>query len=180
MTPTEIDALLMAWGRVYGERPPVDETERDAPATHPLARAMEHAPGDGAAIIRQRTSMDRGGADRRRTMAAAAGCDMRILPAHFVDHIACTETRGTHRSSARDWPIPPAVLRVNEAAMDLESIDPLRGVCLRMKYWRRGRDEDRAFYASEILGHHVTLRVYRDSVSSAKIWIAGRLVMRAA
>jgi hypothetical protein len=186
MTGDELETLLRAWGRVYGERPPVDVEERDAPATHPLARGMEFAPGKKSAVIRQRTHMDRAGFDRRRMMAAAVkdGCPslrrMQIVPMGFVDPVPSRETR-SYRMEARDWPVPPELQRVQRAALDLHGIDTLKGLVLRVHYCTRHPNiDDKAADVTLRFRSPVGTRVYREALAGAKGWMQCELARAAA
>jgi hypothetical protein len=185
MTNEELEKLLRAWGRVMGERPVVSEEERPARASHALARGMEMAPGKRQVVIRERTSMHRAGQDRRTYMAQAAGgaaVGMRILPAHFVDPVRATETR-SYRNESRDWPVPPEVLRVERAALELSEFNDFRGRCLRAYYCIAGSHEERlmrmmAKMSNEELAPFdgcVKLKRFRDEVSYARVWMHGRL-----
>lgn len=185
MTNDQLETLLRAWGRVMGERPPVDEEERDAPTVHALARGMQFAPGKRQQVIRERTAMHRAGHDRRAYMAQAAGgaaVGLRVVGACFVDPVPCTETR-SYRSEARDWPVPPEVARVERAALDLQALDDFRGRCLRANYCLRGSHEEKLMRmmatmeaaALDALGGWVKLKRFRDEVAFARVWMHGRL-----
>lgn len=179
MTMDELETLLRAWGRVFGERPPVDEEDdsRRAPAVHALARGMEMAPGRRHAVIRQRTTLHRGGIARRTLMAQAAGAEtvgIRIVPASYVDPVPCKETR-SYRSESRDWPVPPELARVERAALDLMAFDDFRGRCLRVNYCTRGSHEDKVLRLGVSLGRDVKLKSYRDAIAAARIWMHARL-----
>jgi hypothetical protein len=179
MTTDELETLLRAWGRVYGERPAVDDNDGTGPATHPLARGMEFAPGKRIVLIRQRTNMDRGGVARRRMMAQAAGgatVGLRVLQAAYVDPVPCVETRpAIFGLGERSRPVPPELQRVQRAALDLHAIDTLRGLVLRINYCTLGPHDDKALDVGQRLGSPVGLRVYRESLAHAKGWMHGRL-----
>lgn len=185
MTNDELETLLRAWGRVMGERPPVDDQDRDAPATHALARGMLMAPGKRQVVVRERTAMHRAGQDRRALMAVAAGggaVGLRVVPASYVDPVPCTETR-SYRSEARDWPVPPEVARVERAALDLQKLNDFRGRCLRAMYCLRGSHEERVMrmmsaMSSEALaeiGGYVKLKRFRDEAGYGRVWVHGRI-----
>lgn len=179
-----LELLLRAWGRAYGDmRGVVIEEERDAPDTHPLARAAAAAPGERVSIIRQRTTMDRGGQDRRRHMATNAGgveaVGLRLVPAGFVDCIPCPESRAGGRSVAADWPVPPEVQRVHVAAEAVRKADPVRGACLRAHYWTRGTLEERAEHAAKLAAQAIKVRLYRDAVREARFAVLVRLTVDA-
>ena len=174
MTTDQLEELLRAWGQAYGTAPaPV--VERRAPATHPIAISMEFAPGKRAAVIKQRTTMDRGGHARRRLMARAAGLQgMRIVPAEFVDPIACRETR-SGGGGIVSRPVPFELQRVERAALELMRVDRLRGLCLRFHYCGRGSHEDKAREIAEIIGEPVKVKRFRDELVMARVWMHGRV-----
>lgn len=180
MTQDELETLLRRWGRVFGERPAPDpsyEDERPAAASHPIARGMETAPKRKSEWLRQKTSLNRAGQDRRAYMAAVAasgvrgGIGLRIVPATFVDAIPCVETR-SYRSEARDWPVPVDVSKVERAALDLKGFAEIRYDCLRITYCTlptgRGHREKAAK-----LG--LKLKSFRDELAAARLWLHGRL-----
>lgn len=176
MTPEELEAKLRAWGRIYGEAPTRDDDDRSGPAVHPLAVAMQHAPRRRSEVIRQRTNMDRGGQDRRRHMGKVAGL-AGMLPAHFVDPIPSTASRGGAKSPPT---IPAELQRVNRAILNLQAVDPVRGLCLRVHYCCWGTLEERAEEASRRHGEVIKVRSYRDAVKDAKFWLMGALAEQAA
>lgn len=172
----DLEKLLRAWGRCYGERPANDE-ERDAPTTHALARAMQFAPGKRQVVIRERTAMHRAGQDRRALMAVAAGgaaVGIRMVPASYVDPVPCIETR-SGRVEGRDWPIPPEIARVERAALDLQALHDFRGRCLRVNYCTLGSHEDKVLRLGNVLGEDVKLKRFRDELTYARVWMFGRL-----
>ena len=174
MTPEELDVLLRAWGRVFGEQRLRDDDGCDRPqlgyGTNPLATAAQFAPGKRATLVRLR--VDRGGLARRRLMATGAGGDevgLRVLPAVYVDHVRGRETR-SYRNEARDWPVPPEVQWVQSEWKRLREFDTLRGDILRDEYQRRSMTQgDKA----AALG--VGLRVYREGLAHARGWMLARL-----
>lgn len=189
MTLDELETLLRAWGRCMGERHAGNDDERDAVASHPLARGMEMAPGKRQVVIRERTAMHRAGQDRRAYMASqmvATGTDgtprMRVLPAWAVDPVTATETR-SYRDESRDWPIPPEIARVEREALALQAFDDLRGRCLRARYCMKCSDEERVMRmmsgmesaALARIGGYLRLKRFRDEVAYARVWMHGRL-----
>lgn len=179
MTLGELETLLMAWGRWYGERPGHDdEGERPAATVHPLAVAMQHAPKTRAEAIRMKVNMDRGGIARRKRMAEAAGVrGMTIVPAHFVDPV-----RGSNsRSGAKPpRPVPVEIQRVNRAVLNLQAADPMRGLCLRVHYCAFGTLEERADEAARRHGEPIGVRTYRSAVRDAKLLLLGMMLEAAA
>lgn len=178
MTDDEFETLLRLWGRLLGERPPAEWGD-EAPvgylqqSAHPLARV-----GSPPRAIRQRTTMDRGGVERRRTLAQAAvqgtKMGMRIVPASFVDTVPCAETRSM-RDPARDFPLPPPVLRVERAALDLLRIDRVRGLCLRVAYCTRGSHAEKAERVATLAAARVGVNVFRNQLAFAKVWVHARV-----
>lgn len=172
MTDDDFEHLLRRWGRILGERLP-SEWGDEVPAgylpqtAHPLSRV-----GSPPKLIRQRTTMDRGGHERRRCMGAAAG--LRIVPATFVDPVPCTETR-TMRDPARDFPLPADVLRVEVAALELYRWNPVRGLCLRMAYCARGSRDEKAARVAQCIGEPVRAQRYKNELFAAKVWIHARV-----
>lgn len=176
MTTDDFEALLRAWGQAYGTAPSVEPLrERRAPASHPIAQSMEFAPGKRQLVIKQRTTMDRGGQARRRRMAQAA-CVKRlyIVAAEFVDPIPCRETRSGGGGIA-ERAVPLELQRVERAALELMRVDRLRGLCLRFNYCTVGSHEEKAAAVAEVVKEAVKLRRFRDELDRARIWLHGRL-----
>ena len=178
----DFEALLRAWGKVYGEDRTNDAGYTPDPmqaTAHPIARAMEFAPGKSGG--RRRTlSLERGGVERRRIMARAAGIKgMQLVPAVLVDPVPCRETRPSLAAISR--PVPVELLRVERAALDLIDIEYLRGLCLRVNYCTRGDHDAKAVIVSDRLRQvsprHVDIKVrrFRDELEHARIWMQGRL-----
>ncbi len=182
MTRDELECLLKAWGRAYGEGAAREWDEGTSDAVmpgaggmHPIAAAMEFAPGRRG-VIRARTHMDRGGYGRRSMMAAAAGVKgLSVVPAAFVDPIRATSSRSGPRQAR---PVPPEIQLVQRAALDLHALDPVRGICLRVHYCTRASLEERASDARSRVQRFrrgLTLRSYRDEVAHARTWVHARL-----
>lgn len=174
--------LLRAWGRCYGERPEYDSPEdARAPDVHPLAVAMRFAPGKRTEIIRQRTTMDRGGVARRTLMAERANEGvrnprMRVVPASYVDPVPCSETkRAFYGFGEVSRPAHPELQRVERAVLDLQAIEPLRGLVMRVNYCSLGPHEEKAERVAAKIGQPVKLRRYRDELLLAKVWVHGRI-----
>ena len=110
-------------------------------------------------------------------MAVAAGgaaVGLRMVSASFVDSVPCIESR-SHRSEARDWPVPLEVARVERAALDLQAVNDFRGRCLRVNYCTRGTHEDKVLRLSNDVGEYVKLKRFRDEVAYGRVWMHGRL-----
>ena len=157
MNIEDLDRQLVEWGHWYGvrDRPALDADGYQLPpgprvtGSHPIARAMEFAPGRKA----NRETLQRGGEARRRTMAMAAGLPG-LLPVAFVDHIPCTETRphlGTPRWPTDPDPIPVTAQRIEAAVRGLVLSDPAWGYALRARYCQRGDAEAKAEWLAERL-----------------------------
>lgn len=167
MTPSQLDGMLRAWGRHYGERPELEQREDvRAPDVHPLAVGMRFAPGDRATVAL--SSMRRGGQARRKLMAVGLeSCGVRIIPADYVDPMPCTGGRGGGSSESR---IAPLVEAVQAAWMVLYRLDQLRANVVQQEYQRRAMTQ-----GDKAISLGIKLRRYRMELDSAKIWLHGRL-----
>lgn len=178
MNDDVFESLLRRWGSILGERPPAEWGD-EAPvgylpqAAHPLSRV-----GAPPKLIRQRTTMDRGGVDRRRLLAQAAvgdsGIAMRVVPASYVDPVPCSETR-TMRDPARDFPLPPEVDRVQSAFLALYRLNKVRALCLQARYCLRGSRPESAAWVSERAGEPVGVNRYGNELMFAKVWVHARI-----
>jgi hypothetical protein len=182
MADEEFETLLRAWGRIYGA-----DRSNDAgrtpdplqPVGHPIARAMEFAPGKKSGK-RCTLSLERGGVERRRIMARAAGINGLLqIPAAMVDPVPCRATRPSLGMVSR--PVPPEILRVERAALELIEADYLRGLCLRVNYCTRGDHEEKAVRVTDRMREvspafiEVKVRRFRDELEHARVWMQGRL-----
>lgn len=167
MTPEQLDGMLRAWGRHYGERPEVEQREDiRAPDVHPLAVGMRFAPGDRATVAL--SSMRRGGQSRRKLMAVGLeSCGVRIVPADYVDPMPCTGGHGGGSSEAR---IAPLVEAVQTAWLALFRLDEACARVVQTEYQRRAMTQrDKAV----TLG--MKLWRYRLDLEEGKIWMKYRL-----
>lgn len=172
MTSDELETLLLAWGRAYGEKPPSEWDEDASPTGNsPLLRGMAFAPGNRArAALRE--VVRRSGFDRRLLM----GGGEQLVPAYACDPVPARETRVMFgRELASDPRFSPEVERVQTAALALHRFDTERGVCLRVHYCTRGARDDKVATASRLLDTRMTLPMYRNAVAFAKVWMHGRL-----
>jgi hypothetical protein len=173
MTPDALEDALRAWGRAYGEQPEVEIREdARAPDVHPLAVAMRFAPGTRAEAVQRH--VHRGGQQRRTLMAAGLGdCDVRIVPADFVDYVPgtrSTNSGGVDGGVDTSRHVQPIVEAVQGAWIVLWRFDTLRGGVVQAEYQRRGMTQgDKA----AMLG--IKLKRYRDELASGKVWLHGRL-----
>lgn len=171
MTSDQFDELLHQWARLTADRRPEEGEGGYLPqASHPLSRM-----GSPPKLIRQRTTMDRGGVGRRRTLAqAAVGASetlrMRIVPATFVDAVPCTETR-TMRDPGSARPLPAEVERVDRAWLRLHRINKVRALCLQARYRTRGDAASSAAQVSQWVGEPVGVNRYRNELQVAKACI---------
>lgn len=184
MADEKLEALLRAWGREYGG------DYRDEPRrwlrtdAHPLAQAMQFAPGKTKrGQVRQ--IIGRGGHERRRIMGAAAG---RLtakgavipVPANFVDPIACKADHS--RGRAGSTPVPPQLQKVEQAVLSLEEVAMIRALCVRVQYAGEGEHKDKVARVNEQLrkiskGHEgIGLARYRDELTYARVWLHGALL----
>lgn len=177
----DLDKLLVEWGCWYGirDRPTVDGWDEGAAyyqaaaSAHPIARAMEYAPGRKA----DRLTLARAGQGRRRAMAAAAG-QQGILAEAWVDPVPCRETRPdlrTPRYPTAPDPVPKDVQAVERAVVALVFSEPEWGYALRARYCQRGDAESKAAWVAERIGRGVTVRAYHALLGQAKLVLLGRL-----
>jgi hypothetical protein len=180
MNPDTMESMLRAWGRAYGEAKPQewDEGEASAGAAHPIARAIEFAPGRRAEVIRRKTTMNRGGQTRRSLMAQAVGIKgMRVVPMYAVDAVPCVETRSG--GSGEDPRITPMVNAVQRGWLALFKVNELQAEVLRLEYQVRGMTQ--TMKAEQIRFHvkgvHVRVNVkrYRDELKAGKSFLLGAL-----
>lgn len=164
MTLEELDVVLRWWGRLYGEAPPAEwEEDRTLTGTHPLARAMEFAPG--------RKADTTGYLGRARMRGGVVGG----APAWAREPMPCKETRVVAgRALGGGRPIPVEVQQVESAALALHRVDQVRGLVLRAEYCKRGPQAEKAEWVTA-QGFPVGLRVYREALAFAKGWMQGRL-----
>jgi len=169
MTPGQLDDMLRAWGRAYGERPEIEfrEDER-APDVHPLAVGMRFAPGNRTVAVER--AVYRGGQQRRKLMAGEflEACGIRMVPASFVDPVPAPGRGGG--GSCEDNRMQPIVEAVQDAWMVLFRFNTLCANVVQAEYQRRGMTQgDKA----ATLG--IKLRRYRDELDDGRLWLHGRL-----
>lgn len=162
LTVDEVEKMLRNWGWFFGVRPARDDGDDYICPTlgsgqHPIATAMEFA----------------GGTDRPAGRSARAMAKVRGTPTWGFAPAVCTETR-SHRTSTPD-DVPVTAQRVQRASLELQSIDPLRGLCLRTNYCTLGSHFEKAAAVSATLGELVTLRTYRHELALARVWMHARL-----
>lgn len=180
LTQGQLDELLIEWGHWYGDRarPAVDAdgyaiAEPSYMHAHPLARAMEFAPGRKA----DRDTLSRGGRERRERMAAHAGI-VGALAVAYVDPVPCRETRPdlrTPRYVTAPDPVPRDVKRIEAIVRDLVLREPAWGYALRARYCQRGDAAEKAAWLTVQLGKTLTVRAYHALLGQAKLVVLGRL-----
>lgn len=191
ITHDNLDEWLKQWGREFGQRRDyleatdgIDEGEGSSGygAAHPLARALDYAPGTRAAVVTRVTSR-RDGSDRRRRMAESAcegvRLDMRVVGMAYVDHVPCTETRPDLRTpryvSARQ--ISSEVLAIQRAVMAMVESETASeyGNVLQVRYCLSGDADERAAWFGERVGKSVPVRAYRACLEQAKLVLLVKL-----
>lgn len=175
MNLEELESYLRLWGHVYGERVgDLAELPEDAkaPDIHPIARGMRFAPGRSAEVIRQRTTMDRGGQQRRRLMARElTACGVSIVSADYVDPVpGSRSSRGYVGRPPQHVSQQAPAERVQSEWLRMFRIDEMRALVVQKEYQLRGlRQVDKA----EVVG--IKLKRYRDELRDGKIWLHARL-----
>lgn len=160
MTGEQLEKLLRRWGWANSERPQGDIDDislADLTPCHPLVRAAQFPPGEGAMSGRA-----------SKSMAALRG-----VPDWGFQPTVCTEDR-TYRIETPD-DTPEDVQRVQSASMVLQSADPLKGLCLRVHYCTFGSHWEKAQVVATKYGKPVKLKRFRDELALAKVWMHGRL-----
>ena len=182
LTADELELLLIAWGRAYGETRGAEwDEDRSPTGDSPTARGLDFAPGSREVAARRLSSMDRGGFDRRALMHAfmAAGADgvMPVAPAWACDPVRFRETRQFHSAAPRYTPVFTAELeRVQSAWLALRRFDALQAACLRIQYQVRGMTQpEKAAAVSEQLTVRVLPKRYKDELRMARQWMHARL-----
>lgn len=175
-----LDEILVEWGHWYGDRarPVVDADGYAAPEiglmpAHPLARAIEFAPGRKA----DRETLARGGRARRERMAVHAGLRGALAVA-YVDPVPCRETRPdlrTPRYVTAPDPIPRDVKRIEAIVRDLVLSEPEWGYALRARYCQRGDAAEKSAWLAGMLGKTLTVRAYHALLGQAKLVLLGRM-----
>lgn len=172
-----IEELLRQWGAAQNGRVSWSERgeDREAPDVHPIARSIPFAPK-----TRHRAALrlaGRDGESRLRLMASRAGVQgMRKVPTWAADPIRCKETRLSGPIAAVDGGIPPNLMRVHQAMLDLYRRDPKRGLCLRLQYTMKLPHAELAERVSQAIGEPVNVRAYREELKMAREWVAMKLV----
>lgn len=154
----ELEAMLRAWGREYGEHSCVEIDERRrAPAVHPIAVAMEFAPGKRV----------------RRLDVALRRMIRKGERSWSRDPIVCNETRANSGigSSVR---MASGADRVQALVLQLGRTDKARALVLTAQYCRHGAQHEKAEWVSA-QGHRMSVRTYRERLASARGWIEAKI-----
>lgn len=157
ITRDELEIGLRKWGWIYGERPALELSDQDkAPATHPIARAMEFA--------------QRG--VERQVGAAWARAIRTGERAWSRDPIKCTETRSVRGSAPAARPEHQVSTAIQQAWLELKRVDALLAEVLRLEYQVREQQGDKATAMGVGRGK------YRELLAEAKGWVFAKLSMR--
>jgi hypothetical protein len=171
MTLDDLETLLRAWGRAYGQRRSLDADGYDWGHTgaqaHPLAVAQQFAMGkrdksDRIAWTPTQAAM--------LTKWAANGFRGRP-PAWACEPVAGTPSRtsGARSLAQFDRTFTPELARVESAVMDLHRYDDLQACVVRHRYCALHDDAE----AAQIL--RIPLRRFRDARKAGVVWLHGRL-----
>lgn len=180
MTPDELETLLRAWGRAYGESRPDEWAEDESPTgDSPTARGLAFAPGSRTEAVRQLASQKRAGYGRLALMAASSGVQgMAMVPTWACEPVRArglVRTTGGVGPSSDAW-FTPEVERVQSAWIAMHRYDRLRAICLQVEYQVRGiRQRDKAAMVAGRTLQQVGLKRYRDELRAARVWIHARL-----
>lgn len=158
MTDDELEDMLRAWGRCYGEgRGSEWQEDRSLTGDSPLAALA-----------------GRKGVTPQHGRRSGQGLrKLRGVPSWATDPTPAKETR-TPRP-AYDRFETPAVIRVQAAWMALSRVDPKAANAVRIHYQRRGLTrKERAAEAD------MTLETYKSNVRLGKAWLSGCMFRMAA
>jgi len=182
LTADDLELLLIAWGRAYGETRGAEwDEDRSPTGDSPTARGMQFAPGTREAATRRLSTLDRAGYDRRALMHAfaAAGADgaLALTPAWACDPVPARETRQRYSEAPRYSPLFTAELeRVQGAWLALRRFDQLPAECLRVQYQVRGMTQlEKIDVVTANVDIAVGLKRYRDELRTARTWMLARL-----
>lgn len=158
MTKDDLDAGLRRWGWIYGERAERELPEWvKAPATHPIARAMEFAQRGVARRLDP--------AYQRRPLAGEK---------HWSrDPIQCKESRHVQGSAPSSAPRNDVVTLIQMMWLELKRTDSELAEILRLEYQDRDHQADKA----KALG--IGRGKYRELLAEAKGWMFARVHPRA-
>lgn len=181
MTADELELLLIAWGRAYGERRGAEwDEDRSPTGDSPTARGLDFAPGTRAAAARRLVSESRAGFGRRALMhafAATADNAAPLAPAWACDPVRFAETRNYRSAEPRYTPVFTSELeRVQTAWLSLRRFDELQAECLRIQYQVRGLTQpEKAAAVGNRLNVQVKPKRFKDELRLARQWMHARL-----
>lgn len=162
MNATEFETMLLIWGHAFGPRSAEAVVASYGSST--LA-------GLGRPTIRQVTTMDRGGHQRRRLMGAAAGLvdehgRPRLLPSWAAEPVRGSSTRSAGaKVLATDSIIPTEAARVEQSVKRLAREESELALVLRAQYCQLGRQAEKA----EAMG--MARNAYRERLAEARGWL---------
>lgn len=183
MTLTELDELLRAWGRAYGETRGAEwDEERSPTGDSPTARGLAFAPGTKDAATRRLTSYQRAGYGRRLAMAGGLAVTQeddgpQAVPAWACDPVPTRETRASYSAPPRyDRRFTAELERVQTAWLALRGFNLLEAECLRVQYQIRGLTRPEK---AELVGRNVRDAIgpkrFKDELRLARTWMHARL-----
>lgn len=182
MTADDLELLLIAWGRAYGETRGAEwDEDRSPTGDSPTARGLVFAPGTREVAAKRLSSYSRGGFDRRALMhayeRAAADGALALTPAWACDPVPARETRQRYSEAPRYSPLFTAELeRVQGAWLALLRFDQLPAECLRVQYQVRGLTRpEKADLVTGNLRLAVSAKRFKDELSRARLWMLARL-----
>lgn len=166
MTVDELEALLRAWGRAYGERAQ-DDTPEDCSgmAPHPLEIARQFAIGKREKVCRDAWTPTH---SAMLTKWAANGFRGRP-PGWASEPVGGTPTRSRRVAPKYDKKFTPQLAAVEDAVMALHRHDDLKARVVRYRYCTAADDKN----CADIL--KIPVKQFRDKRREAVIWLHGRL-----
>lgn len=158
MTEEELEDMLRAWGRCYGEGSGSEwQEDRSLTGNSPISYFAGKKPSDPKH-------------DRRSGEGLRALTD---IPAWASDPTPARETR-TPRPDF-DRAETPAVIRVQSAWLALSRVDPVAANVVRLHYQRRGiTRKERAEEAG------LPVETYKSNLRIGKAWLSGCMFRMAA
>lgn len=165
MTIDQLEALLRAWGRAYGERVHDESEEGSGMAPHPLEIARQFAIGKREKVRRDAWTPTH---SAMLTKWAANGFRGRP-PSWASEAIGGTPTRSRRVAPKYDKTFTPQLAAVEDAVMALHRHDDLRARVIRYRYCTQADDKN----AAEIL--RIPVKRFRDERKAGVVWLHGRL-----
>ncbi len=169
MTLDQLEALLKAWGRVYGERR--DEgvegwpEEGSGMGPHPLEIARQFAIGK-----REKVKRDAWTPTHAAMLTKWAANGFRGRPPSWASEpVGGTPSRVRKVPPKYDKAFTPQLAAIEDAVMDLHRHDDLKARVVRYRYCTLADDKN----AAEVL--KIPLKQFREKRRDAVIWLHGRL-----